>query len=396
MISWKKSPFDDFMTNSVTSLNNEEIDLFDYYYNQPGSAPGTVQIAPDAYPTEISVIDYGAEHLHRAHRLSPKECLAFSQGEDSVTWIDVQGLGSEPLLRELADCFHLPPLILEDIVNVPQRPKIEYHEDFLLIIAQMVIAKPGDGFWIEQISFVLGKNYLITLQEEPLRDPFEPVRHRLAKGIGPIRRLNADYLCYALLDAIIDNFFPVLELYGDRLEKLETEAVTHPDETTLNGIYEVRRELLALRRTIWPQREIFNTLIRDNAVLISPTVINYFRDCYDHTIQIIDVIETYRELASSLMDVYLSAMSQKMNEIMKVLTIISTVFIPLTFIAGIYGMNFNTEKSPFNMPELNWYWGYALCLTVMLIIAASLLLIFWKRGWFRRQPLGLRSRQTRG
>ncbi len=382
------------MFNKTSSTSNtEEPDLFDYHYNFPGSAPGTLEIAPDAYPTEISVIDYSTNSVTTTECVSPRECLAFSQGEDSVTWIDVQGLGNEALLRELGDCFHLPLLLLEDVVNVPQRPKIEYHEGFLLIITQMVMVKPKQGFWIEQISFILGKNYLITIQEEPLRDPFDPVRQRLNQNIGALRQLNADYLCYDLIDAIIDNFFPVLEVYGDRLEKIENEAISNPDETTLNRIYDIRRELLALRRTIWPQREIFNILIRDSAQIINPKVINYFRDCYDHTIQIIDVIETYRELASGLMDVYLSAVSNKMNEIMRVLTIISTLFIPLTFIAGIYGMNFNTEKSPVNMPELNWYWGYVICLGLMVLITVVQLTIFWRRGWFKRQAFGVRRQQ---
>jgi magnesium transporter len=291
-------------------------------------------------------------------------------------------LGDEKILREIGEIFKLPPLILEDIVNVPQRPKLEYHPDFLLIITQMVMVK-NQGFWTEQVSFILGKNYLLTIQEEPLRDPFDPVRNRLEKNIGFIRQLGADYLCYALIDAIVDNFFPVLENYGDRLEDLEEEAIEKPNYQTLSKIYQIRRELLAFRRLVWPQREIFNSLIRDGSDHISPTAINYLRDCYDHTIQIIDVIETYRELASGLTDVYLSATGNKMNEIMKVLTVISTIFIPLTFIAGVYGMNFNPAKSPFNMPELDWYWGYFLCLGTMLLISGIQVYIFWKKGWFR-------------
>lgn len=358
-------------------------DLFDYYYHTPGSTPGTLSIRPDACPTVINLINYNQENLSQAHHLDPQECLSYLN-DHSVTWIDVQGLGTEAVLRAIADLIDLPPLLLEYIVNVPQRPKIEYYDKFILIVTQMVMPNKTDNFWNEQIGFLLGQNVLITFQEEPLRDPFDPVRHRLLQQIGSIRKNGPDYLCYALLDAIVDNFFPVLELYGDRLEISEEAAISNPTERTLNEIYSIRRELLALRRIIWPQREIFNTLIRDSSPYLTSPVVNFYRDCYDHTVQIIDVIETYRELGASLMDVYLSGMSNKMNEIMKVLTIISTIFIPLTFIAGVYGMNFNTEKSPFNMPELNWYWGYFICLGVMLTITVVQIYIFWKKGWFKK------------
>lgn len=364
-----------------TDLFGEEQDLFDYYYHDPGSAPGTLSIEPDAYPTEINIFDYSPDQVNHAKRITAQEIVPYLDTE-SISWIDVQGLGNEKVLREIGEIFQLPPLVLEDVVNVPQRPKLEIYPDFLLITTQMVMAKKK-GFWTEQISFILGKNYLLTIQEEPLRDPFDPVRNRLERNIGLIRQLGAGYLCYALIDAIIDNFFPVLEAYGDRLEILEEEAITKPNHRTLKKIYKIRRELLAFRRLVWPQREIFNSLIRDGSDHINPSILNYVRDCYDHTIQIIDVIETYRELASGLTDIYLSATGNKMNEIMKVLTIISTIFIPLTFIAGIYGMNFNTEKSPYNMPELNSYWGYFICLAIMLLISLVQIFIFWQKGWFR-------------
>ena len=370
--------------------SEEAEDLFDYYYHSPGSAPGTLSIEPDAYPTEIDIFDYTPERVNHSQNLTTQEIIPYLDTE-SISWIDIQGLGDEKILREIGEIFKLPLLILEDIVNVPQRPKLEYHPDFLLITTQMVMVK-NKGFWTEQVSFILGKNYLLTIQEEPLRDPFDPVRNRLEKNIGFIRQLEADYLCYALIDAIVDNFFPVLESYGDRLEDLEEEAIEKPNYHTLTKIYKIRRELLAFRRLVWPQREIFNSLIRDGSDHISPTIINYLRDCYDHTIQIIDVLETYRELASGLTDVYLSATGNKMNEIMKVLTVISTIFIPLTFIAGVYGMNFNPEKSPFNMPELNWYWGYFLCLGAMLLISGIQIYIFWKKGWFRNELIVKRDR----
>jgi magnesium transporter len=297
--------------------------------------------------------------------------------------VDVLGLGSEDVLKRLGKVFGLHPLVLEDVVNVPQRPKVEDYEDHLVLIAQMVMLKPrGQGFWIEQVSFVLGKHYLLTVQEEPERDCFGSVRDRIRASKGSVRKSGPDYLAYTLLDAVIDGFFPVLEAYGERIEDLEEEVVIHPTRRTLQKIYRVRRELLALRRAIWPQRDAINTLIRGGSDLISPEVQIYLRDCYDHAVQVMDMVETYRELASGLMDVYLSAVGNKMNEIMKLLTVISSIFIPLTFIAGVYGMNFNTEKSPFNMPELSWYWGYPLCLALMAAIAGGLVYFFWRRGWF--------------
>jgi magnesium transporter len=297
--------------------------------------------------------------------------------------VDVLGLGSEEILRRLGKVFKLHPLVLEDIVNVPQRPKVEDYENQLVIISQMVLVKEnGTGFWVEQVSLVLGKHYLLTVQEEPSRDCFQPVRDRIRAGKGSIRKQGPDYLAYTLIDAIIDGFFPVLEAYGERIEELEDEVVTKPTRRTIEKIYQIRRELLALRRAIWPQRDAINSIIRDGSDLISPEVRVYLRDCYDHAVQVMDMVETYRELTSGLMDIYLSSVGNRMNEIMKLLTVISSIFIPLTFIAGVYGMNFNTEKSPLNMPELNWYWGYPACLGLMAAIAIGLIFFFWRRGWF--------------
>ena len=358
-----------------------EEDLFDYAYEQPGSIPGTLNIEADAKPSELILIDYDRHHANHLSHITPEQCGHYLE-TDSVSWVDVRGLGSEDILLRLGKVFGLHPLILEDVVNVPQRPKIEDYHEPLVIITQMAIAKfPGEGFGLEQVSIVLGKHYLLTLQEEPEKDCFEPVRKRIKFNKGNVRNQGTDYLAYALWDAIIDGFFPILEAYGERIENLEDEVILNPTEQTLGKIYQIKRELLALRRAIWPQRTAINVLIRDGSSLISNEVSVYLRDCYDHIIQIIDVIETYRELASSLTDVYLSAVSNKMNEVMKLLTVISTIFIPLTFIAGIYGMNFNPEVSPWNMPELNWYFGYPLCLTLMIVISSSLYYFFWRKGW---------------
>ena len=365
------------------SQTDKEDNLFDYFYNQPGSTPGTLYISEEAAPPEIVLIDYNPNQAIRLTNLTPEDCAAYLDTE-SVSWVEVLGLGSQDILQRLGQVFNLHPLVLEDIVNVPQRPKLEEYQEHLVIITQMVMPKErAEGFWIEQVSFILGTNYLLTVQEEPERDCFERVRARIRRNQGLIRQGGTDYLAYALWDAIIDGYFPVLEDYGERIEALEDEVVLNPTDKTLRQIYQIKRELLALRRSIWPQRDAINALIRDGSPLIDADVLRYLRDCYDHAVQIIDVVETYRELASGLMNVYLSAMSNKMNEVMKLLTVIATIFIPLTFIAGIYGMNFNPDVSPWNMPELNWYWGYLTCWGVMLAIATSLIYFFWQRGWLK-------------
>ena len=363
---------------------NDRSMLLNYAHNLPGSMPGTIAIADSAKPPEITLIDYNRQHYRYATNLTPEECTAHLT-TGSVSWVDVGGLGDRLTLEKLAQVFHLHPLLVENIVNVPQRPKLEDYQNRLVIIAQMVNYDPkGKGIWLEQVSFILGENYLLTVQEEPHQDCFSPVRDRLAKSKGIIRQQKADYLTYALWDSLIDGYFPVLELYSEKIEELEVLVLNQPTETTLSQIHHIRRELLSLRRAVWPQRDILNILIRDGHPLIDDSVLRYFKDCYDHTVQIIDTIEIYRELASGLMDVYLSAVSNKMNQVMKLLAIISTVFIPLTFIAGIYGMNFNTQVSPLNMPELDWYWGYPLCIAIMLTIAISLIFYFQRLGWLRK------------
>jgi len=363
-------------------LSPEEEDLFDYAYEQPGSIPGTLKIEDNAEIPDIVLIDYSSDRANHAVNLTPEACSKYLKTE-SVSWVDVKGLGSENILQRLGKVFGLHPLVLEDIVNVPQRPKVEDYLEQLLIITQMVVPKTsGKGFSLEQVSLVVGKNYVLTVQEYPEKDCLKPVRRRIKFNKGSIRDMGADYLAYALWDAIIDGFFPVLEIYGEKIEDLEDEVIFNPSNQSLAKVYQIKRELLALRRAIWPQRNALNTLIRDGSSVIDPDVLVFLRDCYDHTVQIIDIIETYRELASSLTDIYLSAISNKMNEVMKLLTVISSIFIPLTFIAGIYGMNFDPNVSPFNMPELEWYWGYPFCWALMLTTAGGLILYFWRKGWF--------------
>ncbi|BAY33568.1 putative cation transporter [Nostoc carneum NIES-2107] len=354
------------------------------FFHEPGNVPGTLVIDENAYYPEIILIDYNSNDYTKQEIASPEECIPFLDA-NSVSWVDVRGLGNIDILQRVGQVFDLHPLVLEDVVNMAERPKTEEYEDQLLIIARMVVPRVNAfGFFSEQVSLVLGKTYLLTVQEEPEHDCFDAVRSRIEKSKGIIRKSGADYLTYALLDAIIDGFFPVLERYGEQIEDLEEEVITKPTQKTLQKIYKIKRELLQLRRAIWPQRDVINSLMRDSGENISDEVRIYLRDCYDHAVQVIDMVETYRELTSGLMDVYLSAVSNKMNEIMKILTVVSSIFIPLTFVAGIYGMNFNTEKSPYNMPELNWYWGYPLCLAAMAAIAGGLLFFFWRRGWLER------------
>jgi len=363
----------DFLEDS-----EDKEDYFDFFFDQPGSEPGTLWIEEDAAPSQLVLIDYDAKHAVRRVNIDPLKCEHYLASE-SASWLDIQGLGSENILKQIGQIFKLHPLLLEDVVNVPQRPKVQDYNEQLIIIIHLVQPKPKeDGFYSEQVSFVLGKKYLLTFQEEPNHDCFNPVRDRLKNNKGKIRTSGVDYLTYLLLDTIIDSFFPVLEDYGERIESLENEVVFNPDHHTLEKIYKIRRELLALRRAIWPQQSVITTLMRSGSNLISSDVEIYFRDCYDHVIQLLDIVESYRELSSSLMDVYLSSMSNKMSEVMKVLTIISSIFIPLSFIAGVYGMNFEY------MPELTWKWGYFVCLSVMGTVALGLIIFFWRSGWLKR------------
>ncbi|PSB14545.1 magnesium and cobalt transport protein CorA [filamentous cyanobacterium CCP2] len=369
------------LVEALNATDDDGDSYVDYFYDEPGSMPGTLTIEEDASHPVIFLIDYDPNQANRVKIQAPEDCAPHLKSS-SVSWIDVQGLGSENILRRLGNVFKLHPLVLEDIVNVPQRPKVEEYDEHLLLILRMVtLREDGTRFLSEQVSFILGENYLLTVQEEPHYDCFGPVRERIRTSKGNIRKHGVDYLTYALLDAIVDGFFPVLEMYGEQLEELEDEVVANPSRQTLERIHEIKRQLLTLRRAVWPQRDAINSLIRDGNALISDEVRVYLRDCYDHIVQILDILETYRELASSLMDVYLSSISNKMNEIMKVLTIISTIFIPLTFIAGVYGMNFDPEIIG-NMPELNFPYAYWICWGVMLTIAISLIFYFKRRGWF--------------
>jgi len=346
----------------------------------PGSSPGTLNLAPATAKPTIQIMSYTADRLEDRAVAAVGELKPYLDNQQTVTWVDVRGVGDEATLRELGALFNIHPLALEDIVHTPQRPKTDQYEQHHFIIARMVTLRSADDMEASQVSIFLGRNYVLTLQEEP-QDCLDPIRTRIRRGGGLHRKLGADYLCYTILDAIVDNYFPVLEAYGEYLEELEDRTVTTPARRTLRDIHIAKRELLDLRRIIWPQRDTINQLIRDESPLISKEVRVFLRDCYDHAIQVMDMVETYRELTSGLHDVYLSSIGNRTNEIMKVLTIISTFFIPLTFLAGLYGMNFDTNASPWSMPELKNPYGYPLLLLAMLIIAGVLAVFFWRRGW---------------
>jgi magnesium transporter len=350
-------------------------------YHQPGTAPGTLK-APEkrVEQVRITVIDYGPERLEEK-TITRVEQLFPYRDSPTVTWINIEGLHDVPALEALGKHFGFHPLALEDVLNCGQRPKLEDYGEYHFLIMKSLLH--GDRLETEQISFFLGGNYVITLQEVP-GDSFEAVRERIRRGKGMIRKAGPDYLAYALIDALVDEFFPVLEKYGEQIETLETELLANPAPETIQEIHRVKRELLLLRRTAWPERDVIAAMQREESDVIHPETQVFLRDCHDHTIQVIDMIETYRDLAAGMLDVYLSSVSNRMNEIMKVLTIISTIFIPLTFIVGLYGMNFH------NMPELSSRWGYPAVVIVMAVIAALMLLYFWRKGW-----LGSASEQRR-
>jgi magnesium transporter len=320
---------------------------------------------------EIRLTAYGPDTIEETLVRSKEELQEFV-GNPGMLWVDVDRLGDNSAVEMIGEVFHLHPLALEDVVNTRQRPKVESYDGHYYIVAHM--ASFESGLKMEQLSLFLGKGFVITFQEWP-GDCLEPVRERLRKGTSKIRSRGADYLAYSLLDAVIDGYFPVLEIYGERLEELEDAVIIHPTPAAIADIHEVKRELLTLRRSIWPLREAMAYLYHEETTLIAEETRPYFRDCYDHTIRIMDLIETFRELSADLMDVYLSSVSNRINGVMKVLTVITTIFIPLTFIVGLYGMNFH------NMPELRSRYGYPITLAVMGVIAVALLLVFWRRGW---------------
>jgi magnesium transporter len=302
-------------------------------------------------------------------------------GKWPVLWVDVVGLGNEETLREIAKAFHIHPLALEDVVHAHQRAKVDPYDDNLFIV--MRIPDESHEQLCEQFSLILGKNYLVTFQERP-GDCFDLVRAGLRIKESAARQgVHPDYLAYRLIDAAIDAYFPVLEQIGDHLDELDDPVADDKTNAAFAELHVVRRELLMLRRAIWPLRDAIIELRSEVTPYVSDSTRVYLRDCYDHAIQLIDLLESYRDIAGDVRDYYLSTISNRMNEIMKTLTVIATIFLPITFIAGVWGMNFNTAASKWNMPELNWYFGYPLALGLMALVAAGMLWYFQWRGWLR-------------
>jgi magnesium transporter len=299
-----------------------------------------------------------------------------------VMWLNVDGIGNGDFVREVAELFDLHELALEDVLSLQQRAKVEQYDDHLFIVLRMITMHHGEHPETEQLSLFLGKRYVLTFQEHPGGDTLGPVRERIRRSLGRIRTEPSDYLAYALIDAAVDGYFPVLELLGEKLDQLEDEIL---DQSTGNEtparVHEIKRDILLVRRAIWPLREAVNNLIRDANPLISDQTRVYLRDVHDHAMRIMDLVEMYREIGSDLMDLYLTSVSNRMNEVMKALTLITSIFIPPTLIAGIYGMNFDTRVSPWNMPELNWYYGYPLALSIMVLLSLLLIGYLWHRGW---------------
>jgi magnesium transporter len=326
----------------------------------------------------VRVLRYDADRVEE----KPIDDLAqlaalVSGGAGGVTWVDVQGFGDTAFLERIREILGIHPLAMADVVNVPQRPKAEAYGDRYLIVTRMATMLPERRIQLEQLSLVMGPGWVATFQEDP-GDCFDPLRERIRHGLGVIRRMGADFLAYALLDAVVDGYFPVVEELGGVLEALEEEAMEDADRATLGRIHAARRLLLQLERLQWQQREALSSLLHSGEAPFSDPVRLYLRDVHDHAVQVLDVIETYRQMTVGLVEIYLSSVNNRMNEVMKTLTVVATIFIPLTFIVGVYGMNFDT------MPELRWRWGYPAIWSVMIAVALALVYWFHRRGWLAR------------
>jgi magnesium transporter len=371
------------------------------YREKVGLPPGTLIHLGSDRTTEsrITLFDYNENEIHEKEIGSVEDCFPF-RDKATVTWINVDGVHQTGVIEALGNHFGIHPLVLSDIVNTRQRPKIEDYDDYLFVVLKMMYngnfsnqggtdtnrsktdnvshknpGRPDTGeITAEQVSLIIGPDYVISFQETP-EDLFNPIRNRLRSSSGRIRKKGADYLAYALIDTIVDNYFVILETLGEKMEDLEDELLRSPGERTMLAIHNLKRDMIFLRRSVWPLREVTGFLERGESKLIHKTTRIYLRDVYDHTIQVIDNIETSRDILSGMLDIYLSTLSNRTNSVMKVLTIIATIFMPLTFIAGVYGMNFE------NMPELQWHWGYPLIMLFMTMIALSMLAFFKKKKW---------------
>jgi magnesium transporter len=356
--------------------------LYKEQYHAPGTPPATLIASADAPAgrPRITLFEYDATELRECEVTDIREVFA-CRDNAKVSWINIDGLTDVELIRELGAHFHLHPLTLEDSLNTHQRPKMEEYDNHTFVVLQIPYAEEDHHLEREQLSLFLGETFVITLQEDPARDVFEPVRQRIRQGRGFARGMKNDYLAYMLIDAVVDHYFPVLENLGDGIEELEEEVLGNPGGTALRRLYDYKRILTQLRRFAWPQREVLVQLTREDVQLILPQTKVFLRDCVDHSMQILDVLESYRDLSAGMMDLYVSQQSQRTNEVMKVLTIMSSIFIPLTFVVGVYGMNFDPDAGPLSMPELRSPYGYAGVMLFMVAMAIGMLALFRRKRW---------------
>lgn len=345
--------------------------------SKTGAAPGTlVHIGEKRVEqVRIDVIRYDADGLEEFHTEAAEKAIALCDHEKS-TWLNINGLHDTELISRVGSHFHIHPLTLEDILHTAQRPKMETFDTYLYIVLSMLSYDvDADRVRPEQVSLLLTQDTLISFQESE-GDVFDPVRQRLRLSRGRIRKAGTDYLAYALVDAVVDHYFIVLERIGSDIERIEEIILAMPEHEALQDLYGLKREIVYLRKQVWPLRELVNAMTRQDSDFIQTDTLLFLRDVHDHTVQVIETIESFRDLLASLLDLYLSISSNKMNEVMKVLTIIATIFIPISFIAGVYGMNFK------NMPELNWPFGYALAWGIMATVAIGLVIFFKHKKWF--------------
>lgn len=342
-----------------------------------GLPPGTAIYTGDVPKGEkvvINLIDYKGNLVNEKEITDPSECSVYTK-KDTISWIDVEGIHDVALVQSITDSISIHPLVVEDILNVEQRAKMEEYDGYIYLVLKMFHLGKADEIIPEQVSIILSKNYVVTFQEGVEGDTFQEIRSRIRNNKGIINSMTSDYLVYSIIDSIIDSYFTILEVFGDRIERLEEELVNNPQKRTLTEIYRIKREMLYIRKSIWPLREAISRLERGESELVSRNTHLYLRDVYDHTINVLDTIETYRDMLSGMIDIYLSSISNRLNETMKYLALISTIFIPMTFIASIYGMNFEF------MPELKWIGGYPFALGVMAVVGLGFLIYFKLKKW---------------
>jgi magnesium transporter len=350
------------------------------HFPPPGSAPTAVPVPSEARPTSIKLIEYDA-HSFVEKQVGAVDELFESLENQKVTWVNVEGLGSAELVHELGRLFQIHPLAIADIFTIGQRPHLDAYDRQIFLLLQMVYHNRELELVFEQLSVLIGERFVLTFQEEPGHDVFEPVRVRLRESAGNARFLRNDYLAYILIDTVIDHYFPAVEKIGDAIDGLEESLLEKPTRESLRQVHEIREALSLLRRAVWPQRDLLLRLWHDDSDLFSDRTKPFIRDTYDHALALIDLLESYRDATVNFMDLYISGLSMRTNEIVRVLTVISSIFIPLTFIAGVYGMNFDRTSGPLNMPELSSPIGYPAVLLVMVAVAGGMLLYFKRKRW---------------